>query len=103
MAFTMDLRRMAMLVNVVESGSMRRAARTVGLTPSAVSQQIRQLERDTGVTLLRRSTRRMVMTDAGDAFYEGCRSMLAAAKSAYERLTHLQEGVVGELSISAPR
>jgi DNA-binding transcriptional LysR family regulator len=98
----MDLRRMAMLVTVVESGSMRRASRTLGITPSAVSQQIRRLERETGVTLLRRSTRRMVLTDAGEAFYEGCRSMLAAARSAHERLTGLQDGVLGELSISAP-
>jgi hypothetical protein len=49
----MDLRRMSILVEVVERGSMRRAARALGLTPSAVSQQIRQLERETGVTLLR--------------------------------------------------
>jgi DNA-binding transcriptional LysR family regulator len=98
----MDLRRMALLVTVVESGSMRRASRTLGLTPSAVSQQIRQLERETGVTLLRRSTRRLVLTDAGQAFYEGCASMLGAARSAYERLTGLQEGVQGELSVSAP-
>jgi LysR family transcriptional regulator, transcriptional activator for aaeXAB operon len=98
----MDLRRMALLVTVVESGSMRRASRSLGLTPSAVSQQIRQLERETGVTLLRRSTRRLVLTDAGEAFYEGCASMVAAARSAHERLTGLQEGVLGELSVSAP-
>jgi LysR family transcriptional regulator, transcriptional activator for aaeXAB operon len=98
----MDLRRMAMLATVVESGSMRRASRALGLTPSAVSQQIRQLERETGVTLLRRSTRRLVLTDAGEAFYEGCASMLAAARSAHERLTGLQQGVLGELSVSAP-
>ena len=55
----MDLKRMALLATVVESGSMRRAARQLRLTPSAVSQQIRQLERETGVTLLRRSTRHL--------------------------------------------
>jgi DNA-binding transcriptional LysR family regulator len=98
----MDLRRMALLVTVIESGSMRRASRTLGLTPSAVSQQIRQLERETGVTLLRRSTRRLVLTEAGEAFYEGCAAMLAAARSAHERLTGLQEAVLGELSVSAP-
>jgi molybdenum-dependent DNA-binding transcriptional regulator ModE len=86
---------MALLVTVVESGSMRRASRTLGLTPSAVSQQIRQLERETGVTLLRRSTRRLVLTDAGQAFYEGCASMLAAARSAHERLTGLRKACRG--------
>jgi DNA-binding transcriptional LysR family regulator len=98
----MDLKRMAMLATVVEQGSMRRAARTLGLTPSAVSQQIRQLERETGVTLLRRSTRHLGLTDAGEAFYQGCADMLAAARSAHERLARLHDTVVGELSVSAP-
>ena len=82
---------MALLVHVVETGSMRAAARKLGLTPSAVSQQIRQLERETGVTLLRRSTRRLALTDAGQAFYEGCVAMLAAARGAHERLTELHD------------
>ena len=98
----MDLRRMAMLVEVVERGSMRRAARALGLTPSAISQQIRQLERETGVTLLRRSTRRLALTDAGEAFYEGCAAMVAAAREAHDRISTLHDSVTGELSISAP-
>ena len=98
----MDLKRMAMLATVVEHGSMRRAARSLGLTPSAVSQQIRHLEQETGVTLLRRSTRHLALTDAGDAFYQGCVEMVAAARSAHERLAALHETVVGELSVSAP-
>ena len=95
-------RRMAILAAVVEQGSIRRAARELRLTPSAVSQQIRRLEEETGVTLLRRSTRRLSMTEAGEAFYEGCAAMVAAARSAYDSLTALQESPVGELSISAP-
>ena len=93
---------MAMLVEVVERGSMRRAARALGLTPSAVSQQIRQLERETGGTLLRRSTRKLALTEAGEAFYEGCAAMVAAARSAQDRLATLQDSVMGELTISAP-
>jgi DNA-binding transcriptional LysR family regulator len=98
----MDLRRMALLVEVVERGSMRRAARALRLTPSAVSQQIRHLEREAGVTLLRRSTRRLALTDAGEAFYEGCAEMVAAARAAQDRLASLQDAVTGELAISAP-
>jgi DNA-binding transcriptional LysR family regulator len=67
-----------------------------------VSQQIRQLERETGVTLRRRSTRRLTLTDAGESFYQGCAAMLAAARGAHEQLTSLQDSVTGELSISAP-
>src|SRR5262245_24751753 len=98
----MDLRRMAVFASVVRSGSMRRAARALGLTPSAISQQIRQLERETGVTLLRRSTRKLALTDAGEAFYEGCAAMVAAAREAHDRLSTLHDSVSGEPSISAP-
>jgi DNA-binding transcriptional LysR family regulator len=93
---------MAMLVTVVDNGSMRAAARQLRLTPSAVSQQIRQLERETGVTLLRRSTRRLALTAEGEAFYEGCVAMLAAARAAHDRLTERHDSVAGELTISAP-
>ena len=93
---------MAVFATVVESGSMRRAARELGLTPSAVSQQIRQLEKETGVTLLRRTTRRLALTDAGQAFHEGCAAMLEAARSAHDRLAELHDEVVGELAVSAP-
>jgi DNA-binding transcriptional LysR family regulator len=93
---------MAVFATVVQSGSMRRAARELGLTPSAVSQQIRQLEKETGVTLLRRTTRRLALTDAGQAFYDGCVAMLKAAHAAHDRLAELHDEVVGELSLSAP-
>jgi LysR family transcriptional regulator, transcriptional activator for aaeXAB operon len=98
----MDLRRMAVFATVVERGSMRQAARELGLTPSAVSQHIGQLERETGVTLLRRSTRRLALTDAGQAFYEGCARMVDAARTAHEQLAALHDEVTGELAISAP-
>ena len=95
-------RRMAILVAVVQSGSLRRAAHELGLTPSAVSQQVRRLEEETGVTLLRRSTRRLALTEAGESFYEGSVAMVAAAQAAHDSLADLQESPVGELRISAP-
>src|SRR4051812_11331414 len=95
-------RRMAILVAVVQNGSIRRAAGELGLTPSAVSQQIRRLEQETGVTLLRRTTRRLSLTEAGEAFYEGCVAMVSAARIAHERLADLQDAPVGELRVSAP-
>jgi LysR family transcriptional regulator, transcriptional activator for aaeXAB operon len=95
-------RRMAMLVSVVERGSIRRAAAELGLTPSAVSQQIRRLEQEVGVTLFRRSTRRLTLTEAGEAFYQGCAAMVAAARAAHEQLADLQDTAVGELRVSAP-
>ena len=95
-------RRMAILVAVVQNGSIRRAARELDLTPSAVSQQIRRLEEETGVTLLRRSTRRLALTEAGESFYEGCVAMVAAARAAHDRLADLQDSPIGELRVIAP-
>ena len=95
-------RRMAVLAAVVENGSIRRAARSLGLTPSAVSQQVRRLEQEAGAILLRRTTRRLSVTEAGAAFYEGCAAMVAAARSAHESLAALLDSPRGELGISAP-
>ena len=91
-----------MLVSVVDHGSLRRAAAELGLTPSAVSQQIRRLEQEVGVTLFRRSTRRLTLTEAGEAYYQGCAAMVAAARAAHEQLADQQDTAVGELRVSAP-
>ena len=56
-----DLKRMAVFAAVVQAGSMTAAAQQLGMTPSAVSQHIRQLERQAGVTLLHRSTRQIAL------------------------------------------
>lgn len=96
------LRRMALFARVVETGAMSAAARELGMSPSAVSQQIRQLEGETGVVLLHRSTRKLTLSEAGAAFYEGCAAMVKAAQSAEQRLAELRDAAVGELRIAAP-
>lgn len=96
------LRSMAIFATVVEQGSMRAAARVLGITPSAVSQQIAQLERDCAVTLLYRTTRKLTLTEAGQMFYDGCADMLAAARRARTRLAELRDTLNGELRMTAP-
>lgn len=81
---------------------MSAAARRLGMSTSAVSQQIRALEADTGVVLLHRSTRRLTLSAAGSGFYEGCAEMLAAAERAEQRLAEQRDAPVGELRIAAP-
>ncbi|MDH1676389.1 LysR family transcriptional regulator, partial [Comamonas aquatica] len=73
-----DLKRMAVFAAVVQAGSMTAAARQLGMTPSAVSQHIRQLERQAGVTLLHRSTRQIALSDAGQRFYVQCATLADA-------------------------
>lgn len=97
-----QLKRMATLAAVVEHGSFGGAARALGTTTSAVSQQVRALERDMGVTLLARSTRQVHLTTAGQRFHEGCADMVAAARRAGQALEQLRDAPQGELRMTSP-
>ena len=55
---------------VVELGSFARAAERIGLSTSAVSRQVSELESHLNVRLLNRTTRRLSLTEAGQSFYE---------------------------------
>jgi len=96
------LKRMAIFARVVETHSMSGAARELGMSTSAISQQMRQLEKETGVVLMHRSTRKLSLTEAGETFYAGCASMVHAARQAEQRLADLRDELVGELRIAAP-
>ncbi len=101
--FTIDrLKRMALFARVVELGAMNAAARELGMTPSAVSQQIRQLEAEVGVVLLHRSTRKLTVSEAGRSYYEDCAAMLHAAQAAERRLDDLRDAPRGELRVAFP-
>lgn len=97
-----QLKRMAVFAEVVAAGSMTAAARQLGMTPSAVSQHLRQLEQSLGLSLLHRSTRRLTLTEAGERYHTGCAAMVAAALSADQALARLREEPEGELRLAAP-
>lgn len=94
------LNRMAVFAVVVAEGSFSAAGRRLGMSPSAVSQHMRTLEQDLRVTLLHRSTRKLTLTDAGAAFYPGCKAMLHEASQAEQRLAEMRDTLVGELRIA---
>jgi DNA-binding transcriptional LysR family regulator len=97
-----QLRRMAIFAEVVAAGSMTAAARQLAMTPSAVSQHLRQLEQSLGLALLHRSTRRLALTEAGERYHAGCAAMVAAARSAEQALARLRDEPEGELRLAAP-
>jgi DNA-binding transcriptional LysR family regulator len=66
----MDLDGVAVFVKVVEAGSFTKAARLLGMPNTTVSAKVARLEQDLGVTLIRRTTRKLHVTPAGRAFYE---------------------------------
>lgn len=95
-----QLRAMGVFACVVEKSSFSGAARELGITTSAVSQQIRSLENDMEVTLLHRSTRKLSLTEAGQAFFYSCQEMLAAAERGKIRINELRDDLVGDLRIA---
>lgn len=97
-----DLKRLALFAEVVRSGSFSAAARRLGVSTSAVSQQLRALEQAHGVTLLHRTTRKLALTDAGARFAAHCQRMVEAAELARAQLALAREAPEGELRVSAP-
>ncbi|AXY59766.1 LysR family transcriptional regulator [Acinetobacter chinensis] len=95
-----QLRAMGVFACVVEKSSFSGAARELGITTSAVSQQIRSLEQEMEVTLLHRSTRKLSLTEAGQAFFHSCKEMLAAAERGKIRINELRDDLVGDLRIA---
>ncbi len=71
---------MAVFARVAELGSFSEAARQLGLTPSAVSRQVARLEGVLRVRLLERTTRKLRLTDAGNAALPRCQALVAAAR-----------------------
>jgi DNA-binding transcriptional LysR family regulator len=80
-----SLARLVAFVAVAEAGSFTAAAERLNTTKSAVSQAVAVLERELGVQLLQRSTRKLAITEAGESFLADCRALLAAAEGVMER------------------
>jgi len=97
-----ELKPYAVFAETVASGSMSAAARRLGMSPSAVSQTIRALELQAGVTLLHRSTRKLTLTEAGERCYPHCRQLLESARAAADSLALARDAPSGELRIAAP-
>src|SRR5579875_2762855 len=73
----LDIRRLRMLKEFAERGTIAAAAAALGYTPSAVSQQLAVLEREAGVPLLDRSARAAELTDAGRRLAASAERILA--------------------------
>lgn len=97
-----DFKRLALFAEVVRAGSLSAAARRLGISTSAVSQQLRALEQAHGVTLLHRTTRKLSVTEAGARLADHCQAMVEAAQRARQQLLLAREAPEGELRIAAP-
>ena len=91
---------MATFVKVVETGGFSAAARAVNMSPSMVTTHIQALEERLGVRLLNRSTRKVGLTEVGQAYFERCVQILAELDDADQIVQALQSTPRGTLRLN---
>ncbi|MEV0647785.1 LysR family transcriptional regulator [Phytomonospora sp. NPDC050363] len=96
-----DLARLRALHAVAVYGTVGAAAASLGYTPSAVSQQIAKLERETRTVLLERQGRGVVLTDAAHTLVEAAQELLSIVERTEVALEEQRGKAVGRLTIAA--
>ncbi|TLX63205.1 LysR family transcriptional regulator [Stutzerimonas nosocomialis] len=94
---------LAVLVQVVETGSFSAVARQQGSTASAVSRQIARLEQTLSLRLLERTTRKLRLTDAGEEVYGHALELMAAARAVADVGERLMQSPRGRVRLSVPK
>jgi DNA-binding transcriptional LysR family regulator len=92
----------AVFARVGETGSFTRAARELGLSKATVSKQVTQLERELGVALIARTTRRAGLTEAGERTLRRAQRMVDEREAAKEEAGEARTAPRGRLKVSAP-
>ena len=94
---------LASFVAVAEALSFRRASVRLGLSPSALSHAIRELEARLGARLLNRTTRSVALTDAGQALFDRLRPAFADIAGAVEAVRAYRDRPSGTVRINLPK
>lgn len=96
------LRAMRIFMTVAETESFAQAARRLGMSPPAVTRMISSLEDTLGARLLKRTTRSVRMTDAGERYLSDCKRILAEVDLADAAVTGAHSEPRGEITVTAP-
>lgn len=102
-SMNLTLRQLRAFAAVAEAGSFTAAARELHLTQSALSVLVRELEREMGVQLLDRNTRRVSLSEAGREFLPSVHRLLGELAGAVAGVTDLRDKKKGVLRLVAPQ
>ncbi|MEO1784184.1 LysR family transcriptional regulator [Thermodesulfobium sp. 4217-1] len=95
----MDLRQLSYFLAIAEEGNITKAAEKLHIAQPPLSQQLKLLEKELGVVLIERSTRKIQITNAGKLLQNRAKQILELAKKTSKELSDLKEGLQGTLSI----
>src|SRR5262249_12331339 len=95
----MELRHLRYFIAVAEEGRIARAAERLGMQQPPLSQQIKAIEQELDVQLFRRRPRGVELTDAGRAFLDNARTMLAHLDHAFETTRRTARGELGRICV----
>ncbi len=98
-----DLSILSTFVAIAEERSFTKAAKRLGVSPSALSHAIRGLEEGLGVRLLSRTTRSVAPTEAGEQLLARLRPALIDVQDALDQLSGLRDRPAGRLRLLVPR
>jgi len=97
-----DLNDMLYFAEVVERGGFAAAGRALGIPKSRLSRRVSELEEQLGVRLLQRTTRKLSLTEVGEAYLRHCQSMRESAQAAADVAAQVQTEPRGTIRVSCP-
>jgi DNA-binding transcriptional LysR family regulator len=97
-----DLSALQTFLTIAGQGSLRAAARVLGVNPPAISHQLKVFEERLGTPLFLRSTRSVTLTDAGRALYESSGHLLGGIEEALDAVRDAAKARSGRLRITLP-
>ncbi len=96
------LESMQAFIAVARAGGFSAAARALGQPLPTVSRKVAELEAALEARLFQRSTRQVVLTESGEAYYQACQRVLEDLRDADERVSNASRLPRGELAVTAP-
>lgn len=97
-----QLEDMTVFIRVVEAGSVTRAAEQLNMAKSAISKRLSELENRLGIKLITRTTRQSKITEAGQAYYQGCKLIIDEVEEMNCHVSSQVRSLQGTLKIAAP-
>ena len=93
---------MSVVVNVAETGSLSAASRKLGVPIPTISRKLSDLEAHLNVQLFQRSSRRMLLTEAGRSYVEACKRIIEQVEDAEREALGEYRKPTGDLTVTSP-